>query len=33
MNLAKLMLTEGKPVDKIIKYTGLTLEQLEQIEQ
>jgi predicted transposase/invertase (TIGR01784 family) len=33
MNLAKLMLAEGEPVDKIIKYTGLTLEQLEQIEQ
>lgn len=33
MNLAKLMLAEGEPVDKIIKYTGLTLEQLEQIEK
>ncbi|WP_250632565.1 Rpn family recombination-promoting nuclease/putative transposase [Rhodoflexus caldus] len=33
INLAKLILAEGEPVDKIIKYTGLTLEQLEQIEQ
>jgi hypothetical protein len=29
--IAKTMLAEKEPVEKIIKYTGLTLEEIEQL--
>ena len=30
-NTAKMMLEDGEPVDKIMRYTGLTREEIEGI--
>jgi predicted transposase/invertase (TIGR01784 family) len=30
--MAREMLTENEPIAKIIKYTGLTLEQIEKLK-
>lgn len=32
MEIAKSMLLDGEPVEKIMKYTGLTIEQVENLK-
>ena len=32
VNTAKMMLEDGEPIDKIMRYTGLTREQVEGLK-
>jgi hypothetical protein len=31
INIAKSMLEDNEPIDKIVKYTGLTIEQIDAL--